>query len=176
MTNYAWNSKAKALRCPSCDEWVLVGNTYAGRMVCVSVCVVTPQDAIRHLGAKTKIYALDAGGGLFGPLGARDHVRMAHWRPAHPCGVPEVATTAARAPVADPCHFPPPVQPGFGCQRPTRSVTGCAECGPVPENGFPSEPGSDAASLLSSVLGAVVIERKVHDRVVWRDKRYENTR
>lgn len=127
MPEYAWNSRAKAVKCPQCSAWTLVGITPSGRKVCVSVAVVTPQNAAEYLGASRRMYAVDPDGCLTGPLTGRSAVPMAAWRPLHPCGLLDGPERPVAASVADPCPFAPG-RPGFGCQRLTRSVTGCTAC------------------------------------------------
>lgn len=177
MAHEAWAKKAKAQQCPKCNEWILVGIDQSGHTVAASVCVVTPHNVTKHLGAN--MYST-LGDGYLLRLSSREKLPMASWRPEHPCGVPEVAKGPESASQPDPCPFPPPMQPGLLCRRATRSITGCEWCVPADKTDPPSEPArvaEDACGhLLMNMLGAVPIERTVRSRVVWRDKRYEDAR
>lgn len=115
------------MQCPSCGEWILVGVDQSGHTRAASVCVVTPQNVTQYLGVnRVRMYAV-IGDGYLLSLSSREKVAMDAWRPEHPCGVPERPGRAAEPRMVDPCSFPA-VSPGLGCQRETRSVTGCVQC------------------------------------------------
>lgn len=200
----AWKEKAKALQCPTCGEWILVGITGTGRYEAASIEVITPQNVVTYLGENRKMYAL-MGDGYLVPLGKGSTEPMVRWRPAHPCGVPDMApetptaapvgpgvasargdrTAGSVAPPSDPCASEDPASPVLGCVgRARRSIIGCQSCNwpkqddVVPFDNTKSETGiqSGLEQLLVKELGAEIIERSRRGRIIYRSKHYSDAR
>ena len=177
----AWKEKAKALQCPTCGDWILVGITGTGRYEAASIEVITPQNVATYLAENRKMYAL-MGDGYLVPLGKGSTEPMVRWRPAHPCGVPAMAqeapTAGSVAPRSDPCASRDPASPVLGCVgRDRRSIIGCQACNwPKQDDVVPFDIQSGLEQLLVKELGAEIIERSRRGRIIYRSKHYTDAR
>lgn len=171
MTQH-WTTPAKAVRCDACGEWIILGVMLSGRVIALSTDVFTPRSFVDWAwSGRRPVYTLVNGGVCL--VRAGDGIPMAEWRPEHPCAVPVAAVSAAER-FVPPCERGMPGMCGRSPQEALAGVRNCEMCDPPPSEprAASRRPLDEAVTLLKAQLGAVMIEREHHGRMVYRDRNY----
>jgi hypothetical protein len=157
---------AIVMRCRSCNALVLLGVGLDNKPVMASIEVVDVARFIELRAKRVKFWHLDDYKQLV-PLGPTSVVPMAEWRPAHPCKWQEPVEEPRTAPLP-PCHTLGGPSAAW-CQSGGTGATSCDFCDKAPFS--PSRALDGACSLLMRGLGAVMLEREVNGRIVYRADR-----
>lgn len=175
-----WTTPPTIGPCPQCGDWTFTGSMISGRRITLSMTSFTPATfaAWASKGRRPLYVVVNGGVGL---VRAGDGTRMADWRPEHRCPSLDVQGKAQGLPA--PSAAPGPQESPRGRER---AVSGLrASPTPMPGASVPTPsavPGSSiatpatdrrseldaAAALVIRQLGAVLIEREINDRVVYR--------
>lgn len=168
-----WTTPPDIRPCPQCETWTLTGSTIHGERVTVTLDAMTPLAFAAWASSKPRpaLHRIVNGGVV--PVHVGDGSTMADWRTVHPCA----ALGDAGKDPGPSRHRANPI-PGSGVNGPHPPRPQASETA-TPATGHPSDLGVDggdlgerrvgaAAALLSSLLGAVVVERERGGRVVHR--------